>query len=479
MSDTSTDRIDTRKYLVGPNDIILGRGNHVGSAGNKQFIDIVRSRSLEYWSCSDAAAKDIIAREILDTVKSLGGKFLRCNVGKAGSNNNDATKQAAESWEIVSDPTVALIKIKQTFRDLNAKQRNATSRLIKNRSTDPYLAQSKLASARLSDNAFSNHGANKSISHSSTDTPFTVDSKHTKPKSRDRSKPTTDSQNKRSERTASLKSRVVEYSNQNDIGAFQQSQSNNRLATTPPSQTFSLERNSSRLSVAAIYQPPVESLMGHVIGSQTDQMLHRNAIDQQMMAILHEQQFRSPMPIQLALANFIGANEADYTARNHNSSLLQSLIHSRLQQQQQQLQAALLQHQLNSAIFHQPRLHVQPHQPYFNDPLSVPFTQSQQHSGTIDALFSQLSPSATANVISTSLDNELVRSSFESSRMMSALAGPTNTFHSGRNITSSASMSRDLLHQLHQRSSDNEMDPIPKSDSDASNDDQKPPARGL
>ena len=247
----------------------------------------------------------------------------------------------------------------------------------------------------------------------------------------------------------------------------------------PIGRQFSLERNSSRLAVAAIYQPPIESLMGHVIGSQTDQMLHRNAIDQQMMAILHEQQFRSPMPIQLALANFIGANEADYTARNHNSSLLQSLIHSRLQQQQQQLQAALMQHQLNSAIFHQPQLHVQPHQPYFNDPLSVTFTQSQQHSGTIDALFSQLSPSVTANVLSTSLDNELVRSSFDSSRMMSVLAGPTNTFHSGRNITSSASMSRDLLHQLCQRSNDSEMDQIPKSDSDANSDDQKPPARGL
>ena len=144
----------------GPNDVILGRGNHLGKAGNEKFLEIVRTRSMEYWFCIKNTDKDAIARQVVDTIKSLGGGFLRNNA----DNNHiiDSSKKSAPNisnsavvkWEIASTHTI-LTKVKQTFRDLkaSAKKRTASSRANKDQADlswlliDQYSDETKLSKA--------------------------------------------------------------------------------------------------------------------------------------------------------------------------------------------------------------------------------------------------------------------------------------------------------------------------------------------
>jgi hypothetical protein len=73
-------RLSSQNHLVtsiGPTDVLLGRGNHVHNPGSEKFRNLVLSRSIEYWSCNNNITKDIIARQIIDEVSALGGRFLR------------------------------------------------------------------------------------------------------------------------------------------------------------------------------------------------------------------------------------------------------------------------------------------------------------------------------------------------------------------------------------------------------------------
>jgi hypothetical protein len=118
---------------IGPNDVLLGRGNHIHRDGNARFRTLVLARSIEYWSCNDNFTKDTIAREIVDTVTSLGGRFLRkvktqqCNdaVGDPTS-ANPSDKTPPEQWEVADKETI-LIKVKQTCRDFAASARKKTA----------------------------------------------------------------------------------------------------------------------------------------------------------------------------------------------------------------------------------------------------------------------------------------------------------------------------------------------------------------
>jgi hypothetical protein len=115
------------------NDVVLGRGNHAHIDGNTKFRNLVRARSIEYWSCKDNFSKDIIARQIVDTVASLGGRFLNrvkpqqsSNIVADASAATNSDTASSDQWE-VADKEIVLIKVKQTFRDFTASSRKKTA----------------------------------------------------------------------------------------------------------------------------------------------------------------------------------------------------------------------------------------------------------------------------------------------------------------------------------------------------------------
>lgn len=120
---------------IGPNDVLLGRGNHLHNSGNEKFRSLVRSRSIEYWSCNDNVMKDNIARQIVDAVTSQQGRFLRkMKKSSQGTDSDSAVVVARDSsgtsvpneqWEVADIETV-LVKIKQTFRDFTASNKRRT-----------------------------------------------------------------------------------------------------------------------------------------------------------------------------------------------------------------------------------------------------------------------------------------------------------------------------------------------------------------
>jgi hypothetical protein len=129
---------------VGPNDVLLGRGNRLHKCGNEKFRNLVRSRSLEYWSCNDNVVKDNIARQIIDAVISQQGRFLRkvkhCSEGTNSSESaatpagdSGVPAPVREQWEVADTETV-LIKIKQTFRDFTASNKKRISASLYNTS---------------------------------------------------------------------------------------------------------------------------------------------------------------------------------------------------------------------------------------------------------------------------------------------------------------------------------------------------------
>jgi hypothetical protein len=142
------------------NDVLLGRGNHVHNPGNEKFRSRVRARSEEYWSCSDNAVKDSIARQIIDDVVSQKGRFLRKvkihpprNVVILSSSDGGATPDTTtpfEYWEIPDMETI-LIKVKQTFRDFSASNRKRAAASIVGKKPTPSSSNSKAEAQEISD----------------------------------------------------------------------------------------------------------------------------------------------------------------------------------------------------------------------------------------------------------------------------------------------------------------------------------------
>jgi hypothetical protein len=105
-------------------DVLLGKGplSH-RNPGNKRFRDIVRDRRAEYATTNRRRVKDVIARQIVASVESNGGRFLR-NIQFSNTNSNDNVTTIC--W-IVVDRVVALEKVKQSLRDCNMTQGNHIS----------------------------------------------------------------------------------------------------------------------------------------------------------------------------------------------------------------------------------------------------------------------------------------------------------------------------------------------------------------
>ena len=141
MSSQQQKGVEPRQFvvIVEENDVLLGRGNHVHNPGNAKFRMLVLARSVEYWSCNNNVTKDAIARQIIDLISSLGGRFLR-KLKKSAKNLNQLEQTAAGSastvdestslesdvWELADMETI-LVKVKQTFRDFTASAKKRTT----------------------------------------------------------------------------------------------------------------------------------------------------------------------------------------------------------------------------------------------------------------------------------------------------------------------------------------------------------------
>jgi hypothetical protein len=121
---------------IEPDDVVLGRGNHIHIDGNTKFRQLVHARSKEYWSCQDNFAKDLIARQIVETVTSRGGRFLR----------KVRTSGEEDQWELANKETV-LVKVKQTFRDFSASHRKQQSAAAASKSHSTNTASHTAAAA--------------------------------------------------------------------------------------------------------------------------------------------------------------------------------------------------------------------------------------------------------------------------------------------------------------------------------------------
>lgn len=131
---------------LNPNDVLLGRGQHIKHEGNSKFRRIVRERVVDYATCRNKSAKDAIAREIVRAVEERGGRFVRkmgdghealptaaaAAASNEVNNNNESVRftspswATAPKWELVDEATV-LIKVKQTFRDYSVVARKVAA----------------------------------------------------------------------------------------------------------------------------------------------------------------------------------------------------------------------------------------------------------------------------------------------------------------------------------------------------------------
>jgi hypothetical protein len=125
---------EPQHFVITPerNDILLGRGYYHRHDGNTNFRALVRSRSIEYWSCKDQANKHAIVRQIIDNVTSSGFRFLSKVRIRGNCDDADDVRRTAgvstssDKWELADKNTV-LIKVKQTFRDFTASAKKQTT----------------------------------------------------------------------------------------------------------------------------------------------------------------------------------------------------------------------------------------------------------------------------------------------------------------------------------------------------------------
>lgn len=98
------------------NDVLGGRGAPIiDNEGNHRFRKIVAGRRAEYFALSRRQAKDRIARQIVTTVRSRGGRFLK----KLDDNDQVRSlgvKKGDNVWIELDEDTV-LTKVKQALRD--------------------------------------------------------------------------------------------------------------------------------------------------------------------------------------------------------------------------------------------------------------------------------------------------------------------------------------------------------------------------
>jgi hypothetical protein len=130
------------------NDVLMGRGAPaIDNEGNVRFRRIVQSRRAEYFSVSRRQAKDQIARQIVSTVISAGGRFLK-KVDSPALATDPVLTGEVQAWVMVEDDAV-LSKVKQALRDRSSEDEEPRPRRRKRVKSGNLVPEDDSESSRL------------------------------------------------------------------------------------------------------------------------------------------------------------------------------------------------------------------------------------------------------------------------------------------------------------------------------------------
>jgi pimeloyl-ACP methyl ester carboxylesterase len=157
---TTKEKLGLRYVLeLRPNDVLLGRGTASNDhRGNIQFRDVVAARKAEYTSTSDRQAKAQIASQVVETVLSKEGRFLRTMTpdeavqegylnGGVDSGNGKGNGSEIVSVYACAEEATILEKAKQALRQSREKGASSTSNAKSNANPTSTAAHSPLAVA--------------------------------------------------------------------------------------------------------------------------------------------------------------------------------------------------------------------------------------------------------------------------------------------------------------------------------------------
>ena len=106
--------------LVTSKDVLNGRGAPIlNHEGNVRFRALVRAKTAEYTATTRIAAKDKIARGIVQEIECTGGQFLQRMKPSPSEQEKDLKIVGLvpqTRWKQIND-RAALDKVKQAFRD--------------------------------------------------------------------------------------------------------------------------------------------------------------------------------------------------------------------------------------------------------------------------------------------------------------------------------------------------------------------------
>eukprot|EP00977_Amphora_coffeiformis_P029651 scaffold42134_cov252-Amphora_coffeaeformis.AAC.3 len=122
------------------NDVLMGRGAPSAEyEGNTRLRRIVLGRREDYVNAPKRKDKHRIAVEIIETVYKNKGRFLR-RVEEEGKLIDNGLQANDAAWELVTDRTELLSKVKQLLRDIGpeAREKRAARRQERKRDRDTW-----------------------------------------------------------------------------------------------------------------------------------------------------------------------------------------------------------------------------------------------------------------------------------------------------------------------------------------------------
>jgi len=138
-------------------DILLGRGAPVQRReANRRFRELVLEHKPSYDASGKHAVKDDIARQILDTISSSGGRFVRQIETKEERRKLGVPNDVSDAWVVISDD-LAREKCKQTLRDAipyspSARKAATTGKKRKSRTLNQHSSPSSQTAKQLDSN---------------------------------------------------------------------------------------------------------------------------------------------------------------------------------------------------------------------------------------------------------------------------------------------------------------------------------------
>lgn len=108
-------------------DVLMGRGAPaIDNEGNVRMRRLIATRKPEYLAASKRQEKDQIARQVVTTIKSQGGRFLK-KVEEPEQCHTLGIEEGTDTWMAVDEETV-LTKVKQALRDRSTEDEDPRPR---------------------------------------------------------------------------------------------------------------------------------------------------------------------------------------------------------------------------------------------------------------------------------------------------------------------------------------------------------------